>query len=126
MGYMRHHAIVVTGSYGEHIFAAHSEALDILGSEQVSPVSDKAINSHRSFCVFPDGSKEGWDDSDRGDDNRGEFIRYLDGLRYDDGSSPLRWVEVQFGDDERETKVTAHSDEDERRTEKPDASRAER
>jgi hypothetical protein len=113
MGYMRHHAIVVTSYDVKRIDAAHNEAarlgLDITGILQA------AVNEWHTFLVGPDGSKEGWDESDAGDHRRGQFIAWLDGQRFEDGSSPFDWAEVQYGDDERETKVTRHSYEAERR-----------
>jgi hypothetical protein len=73
------------------------------------------INGYWSFAVFPDGSKEGWEASTEGDTGRAAFIAWLDAQRYSDGSSPFNWVEVQYGDDEEITEVTAHSDEKRRK-----------
>jgi len=111
MGYIRSHAIVVTDyGYGDHIDRAHAQAtaLDLC----VTPVTDGKINCVRSFAALPDGSKEGWTDSDQGDEARGAFVAYLRTLYYGDGSSPLSWVEVQFGDDEGLTCVLRSSDGD--------------
>jgi hypothetical protein len=109
MGYMRDHAIVVTGEHGDFIDRAHAKAI-ALGC-CVSEITAPVINSARSFFVAPDGSKEGWTESDAGDDRRAALIEFMDSLRYSDRSSPLRWVEVQFGDDNGETRITRHSDE---------------
>ena len=68
------------------------------------------VNNYRSFAIVPDGSKEGWPESDEGDEGRDRFIEWLDTQRYDDGSPRQRWVEVQFGDDDEETKVCRDSD----------------
>lgn len=112
MGYMRHHAIIVTSFKEESIRRAHNEAGDwgfpdsMLGQILKSP-----MNEYYTFMIGPDGSKEGWEESNEGDDKRINFIRWMDTQRYDDGSSPLDWVEVQYGDDERETKIVSHSDE---------------
>jgi hypothetical protein len=95
MGTMHHHAIVVTTGHGP-IEEAHAEA-ERLGLI-VSPVTDPAVNAHRSFCVFPDGSKEGWEESDSGDRARAAFVRWLRSKRYEDGSSPFSWVAVSFGE----------------------------
>jgi len=61
-----------------------------------------------SFAVFPDGSKEGWPESNEGDTKREMFRAYLNRQRWRDGSSPLDWAEVQYGDDEGDNKVVAH------------------
>lgn len=112
MGYMRHHAIAVTGYDEEIVQQAYRQAV-AFGLQPTEPVK-APVNSYWTLFVPPDGSKEGWDESEAGDYRRGQFIAWLGGQRFEDGSSPLAWVEVQYGDDERETKVTAHSDEPER------------
>lgn len=109
MGYMRHHAIVVTdGGYGDHIELAE-EAATAHGCA-VSPIVKSPTNGYRSFLVATDGSKEGWPESDTGDERRAAFLAWLETTRYEDGSCPLRWVEVQYGDDEGVTKVVSDSD----------------
>lgn len=110
MGYMRHHAIIVTGSDSQTptIEQAHEEAAAIF--PYVSPLSSRAVNGYRSFFVPPDGSKEGWPESEKGDQERDSFIRWLRSCRYDDGSSPFDWVAIQYGDDYYETKIISDSD----------------
>lgn len=117
MGYMRHHAIVVTGilrdltlSSFPRIEDAHAEALELF--PRVSPIVESEINGYGSFFIPPDGSKEGWAESSAGDGKRARFRVWLYSKEYEDGSSPFKWVEVQYGDDERETVVTAHSDDE--------------
>ena len=109
MGYMRHHAIVVTTYSASHIADAHVKAT-ALGLNP-TPIQESAINTYVSFAVLPDGSKEGWDESDTGDTRRDAFIAWMNAQRFSDGSSPLDWAEVQYGDDEGETCITRHSDE---------------
>lgn len=118
MGYMRHHAIVVTG-WRDDLLSVRDKVAGIVTATdncmiRVTPLTDKATNSYASFLVAPDGSKEGWDTSDAGDEARAEIIKYLDSLRHEDGSTSVDWVEVQFGDDDRETIIVNHSDEESR------------
>ncbi len=113
MGYMRHHTIVVTGIHYEwderlSIKAVHEKAKSIF--KWVSPLSPGLMNGFISFFVPPDGSKEGWSESDEGNAEREKFIQYLESIAYEDGSSPVDWVEVQFGDDELETRVVRDND----------------
>lgn len=114
MGTLKEHAIIVTGYYGDHIEEAHAIAEEIFDvgrffpfadaeATLVSPIIDSMVNSVRTFFVAPDGSKEGWSTSDTGDACREEFIKWLRKQRYDDGSSPLQWVEVQYGDEAHRT-----------------------
>lgn len=105
MGYMRHHAIVVTSAFEERLKLAYEFAIEC--NEVVTPVTDKTMNSYQSFAVMPDGSKEGWTESEIGDRGRDMFIAWL---CLQEGGY-LAWTEVQFGDDNRETKICRHSDE---------------
>lgn len=96
MGYMRHHAIVVTSGHDESIEGAHKAATDL--GMTVTPLVSSPINHYRSFMVCPDGSKEGWSDSDEGDKRRDAFVAWLD---EGDGDNPpwCSWAEVQYGDE---------------------------
>lgn len=112
MGYFRHHAILVTG-WGQHVVGAHIAARAIFALyESVAPVTAltrEVVNGYQSFAVLPDGSKEGWDESDQGDAARDKLIAWL---REDNYCS---WAEVQYGDEEYDNKVLRH-DHDEERT----------
>src|SRR5262249_44412475 len=100
MGYMRHHAIVVASWKLGLLEAAHAKAESIF--KWVSPISPQMVNRFASFFIPPDGSKEGWDESNEGDVERDRFIEWLNTQRYEDGSTALDFVEVQFGDDDGE------------------------
>lgn len=108
MGYLRRHAVVVSNCYDDWLEKAHERASEIF--PWVSPISPEHVNGERSFFIPPDGSKEGWEESDAGDVRRDEFIAWLRAQCYEDGSSPLTWVEVQYGDDDLVSKVLRHSD----------------
>lgn len=110
MGYMRHHGMLVTTFDESMAKTAHEKAVEIFGS-LVSPFVESKINGYFSFAVFPDGSNEGWPDSDKGDARRETFKAWLKTTRYEDGSSRYDWVEVQYGDDDHETCIVADNDE---------------
>ena len=112
MGWHRHHAIVVTSCNQDSIEWAHDKASEIFHANEpekygpsdgrvtpVTEITDKVVNGYRSFMVAPDGSKEGWSESDRADEARESFIDWLEEMRYDDGSSLLCWVEVEFSNE---------------------------
>lgn len=121
MGYLKPTAIIVGGSYDGWAGRARTEAARIFGDAGlgylVSPLINGAVNSEQSFLVAWDGSKEGWDISNVADDARAEFVGWLRAQAYDDGSSPIAWVEVQYGGDDREAFALAHNGDGER----PDA-----
>jgi hypothetical protein len=108
MRHIRNHTIVVTGTYKDFIDRAHAEASNAFG--WVSSISPETVNGSRSFFVPPDGSKEGWDESNEGDSRRARFKAWLRSLEYEDGSSPLSWVEVYFGGDDMEAVVEDDGD----------------
>lgn len=114
MGYIRHHAILVTGAdypqAQEWLQAAHR--LAIAAGCDVSPISRPTMNGYQSFTVFPDGSKEGWIESDAGDARRHAFLEWMDKARHEDGSTGVKWVEVQYGDDEGVTRIVRHSEQE--------------
>lgn len=100
MGYHRHHAIVVTSWREASVLKAHAEAERLFGDTRahVTPISPVAVNGYTSFAVLPDGSKEGWPDSDRPDDAREAFKAYLSDMQTE--GSWCSWVEVNFGGDD--------------------------
>ena len=58
----------------------------------------------------PDGSKEGWSDSNNGDTMRNSFIFLLETFNYEDDSNPFSWVEVSYG--EKGQRVTQGNNKD--------------
>lgn len=116
MGYERHHGIIVTGvcfcSQGQDfdICQVYRRAQEVFRVCTISPLVDGNINYYKSFCVFPDGSKEGWEESDEGARERDSFLEYIQVQNWED--KWVDWVEVQFGDDDLVTEVTRHSDEE--------------
>ena len=97
MGYMCHHAIIVTGWREEDVMAAHQKACEFFkGILHVSEITPEVTNGYISFLIPPDGSKEGWDTSYRGDIARNRFIRWLSSQK----DNWCEYAEVQFGDEE--------------------------
>lgn len=123
MGYMRHNAMIVTCYDPELLRRAHDVAHrlfreeDVLGDRvaEVTPITGVSVNGYQSFMVAPDGSKEGWSKSDQGDQARAEFVAWLNAAVEEDWY--FDWVEVQYGDDDLETKIIHDSDEERRKRE---------
>lgn len=99
MGYERHDAIVVTSCFEEALREAHIEATrrfaDVMA--HVTPITPAGVNAYQSFLVAPDGSKEGWKDSDDAEVKRTEFVQWMRDAH--DRGVYLDWVEVNFGGD---------------------------
>lgn len=100
MGYMKHHAIVITSWKKGLIESAREEAMKLFDPRQVSEVTPETVNGYRSLLIAPDGSKEGWAESDRGNMARDVFVGWIKEQTYEDGSNPFDWVEVMYGDDD--------------------------
>lgn len=93
MGDFQHHAIVVTAfsSSDAEKIATNATAL---GCTIAGPTASP-VNGFTTLCVVPDGSKEHWPDSARGDEQRAAFIRYLESK---DRPTVVSWVEFEYGD----------------------------
>ncbi len=101
MGSIRHHAIVVTGyTTDSDLSDCRQKAIDI--GMSVSEIVPSPMNGFASFFVAPDGSKEGWEDSNKGDAMRAEFVVYLD------SADIYSYAELFYGDDEGKCKIVNH------------------
>lgn len=107
MGYMRHHAIVLTCFNKESADIVRAKAGEI--GLDPSPLHHSVVNGYWSFWCPPDGSKEGWSESDAGDARRSSFLQWL---RNEGRERYADWAEVQYGDERGVALITAHSDED--------------
>ncbi|MFF2531535.1 hypothetical protein ACFVS2_21745 [Brevibacillus sp. NPDC058079] len=98
MGDIKHNAIVVTGSrYAiSQLEIVHGTALALFGS-LVSPIIESRLNGFHSFFVAPDGSKEGWKESDDADKQRKKLETFIDSLAYSDGSNSIHYADVSYG-----------------------------
>jgi len=108
LGYIRHHAIVVTCFQEEDVIQAHRKAVEIFGSS-VSNIVEGKVNSYYSFFVGPDGSELGWPEDEEGDKRRDTYIEYLESLKYEDGSSAYDYAELFYGDDGGEAGIVRHN-----------------
>lgn len=104
---MRHDAIVVTSWNGDAMEEAAAKARSI-GLEVLGP-SAVATNGIRTLLVCPDGSNEGWDESNEFDVKRSKYLEYLNSVRATDNSSCLSWVALAYGDDDGDAEITAHT-----------------
>lgn len=109
MGYIRHHAIVCTSWSLKRLEAARVRCLEL--GANVTEVVRGSINEYHSFMVGPDGSKEGWQESDAGDERR-EKIKAALREGYADGGTYIEWIEVQYGDENHDSRIVAGSDTD--------------
>jgi len=100
MGYIRHHAIAFTSYDETKIKKLHAFAIS-LAESQVTPIMKSNINSYYTFFLSPDGSKEGWADSDNGDAVRDKIIA--------ETGDYINFCEFYYGDDEGMSAVVRHN-----------------
>ncbi len=91
MSHVVHHAIAATTWKKPLAAEAVAKARDL--GLACSDACEAKVNGYWSFCVFPDGSTEGREESNSGDVARAAF---KDWLRSNPG---VEWVEVAYGDD---------------------------
>ncbi len=116
MGYIKHHTIVVTCWSSERIREVQQKAKDIFGKSfidnsffmkepmakaLVSDIIEGIANHQFSFFIAPDGSKEGWSDSNNANSARKEFLDWLD-----QNNDYCDYFEVRFGGDDDEYRIT--------------------
>lgn len=108
MGYIRHHAIIITCYFDELTKKAHEKAKEIF-KERTSELLESYVNGYKSFFIAPDGSKEGWEDSRIGDLQREIFTKWIDEQAYEDGSNSISFCEIYYGDDNGESMIESHN-----------------
>lgn len=95
MGTIHHHAIIASTWKEEQA----DEAAEFLQNAEIQHARLRSSwNATHTFFLPPDGSKEGWPESDIGDAKRQAFIAYLEDQRYEDGVSCWDWIEVTYGE----------------------------
>ena len=94
MGIMHHHAVIATTCFDNKAdeLQVWIDSLDPK-ERALFGCGSGWVNRQRTFVLMPDGSKEGWADSDRGDQLRAKFI-----ARLQDDHHTWEWVEVAFGE----------------------------
>jgi hypothetical protein len=116
MGYIKHDAIVVIGGSLNHLLKAWRKAQEL--GLITTDIQRTAVNAYYSFMICPDGSKEGWKESDLHNEARLKWKEWLQTVSsYADKPIEewndvlcLDWVHVAFGGDHDErTCVKDHS-----------------
>ena len=105
MGYIRHDAVIVTS--GKSLTDCHEKAVEFCG-DLVSEVIH-SINGQESFFIAPDGSKEGWFESDNAESNRQHFLRWLKENSGDEHSFWPDYLFLNFGGDGNEAVIVEDS-----------------
>jgi hypothetical protein len=114
MGYIKHNAVIVTGWEAKKVHEAHAKANEVFATyfpnktTIISEIVMGVVNEQYSFFIAPDGSKEGWADSDLGDVFRKDFQDYLQNSR----DNYCDYIEICFGGDDECEYVVRSKDKD--------------
>ena len=117
MGYIKHDGITVTGWKDEHLKRARDKAVE-LGLIVTELQKEPGVNGYLSFLICPDGSKEGWEDSDEHENAREAWKDWVDEESSYQGLPTYAWDTVMFinwihvrygGDDEEMAFIVEHS-----------------
>jgi hypothetical protein len=114
---IKHHTIIITSNdkpklegLRKRIISLYTEKMEAKkGAQLVSPLVDSLINNFSTFFIAPDGSKEGYDASDDGDRIRKMVIELIEDEIEDDDSNEIRYLEVFYGDDNKEADIINHN-----------------
>jgi len=99
MGTIQHNAVIAT-TWDNEKFDAMIEWINQLSDrEKELFVARKSwVNSYRTIILTPDGSKEGWPESDAGDNLRNRFLTRLHRDGYEDGGNCWDFVHIGYGE----------------------------
>lgn len=107
MAFVAHHAIIITANRDSSSYLGRISPIEAvlvearrLGLTVAGPVASP-VNAYDTLLIAPDGSKEGWADSDRGDARRDQLVAWLRDNYYE-------WVEVRYGHDSGSAYITRH------------------
>tara|TARA_R110000851_G_scaffold147756_1_gene287757 strand:- start:745 stop:1071 length:327 start_codon:yes stop_codon:yes gene_type:complete len=108
MGYIKHHGIAVTSSIDELTKEAHTQAKSIF-KERTSEIVNSETNGYKSFFIAPDGSKEGWEESNSVNDQRETFVKWVSEQAHEDGSNSISFCEFFYGEDNGYSQIENHN-----------------
>lgn len=98
MGVENNNAVIATTWNREEVKRIRQWVEELTNMKSLFLFGEEEINGKTTVVMVPDGSKEGWVESDAGDALRDRFIAELEKANYDDGSNPWKFVEVGFGE----------------------------
>lgn len=107
MGYIRHDAIIATSWNERYLQPALLKARELgLPCSEIIP---SGTNGYVSFLIAPDGSKEGWEKSYKGDDARSEWKEWAN-KEWTEHGFYVYWAHVSYaGDDPNDTRIVEQS-----------------
>ena len=92
--------VIIATTWNEKVIIKVWEWIEKLPDDQkqLFSIIPSLYNSKQTVVLGPDGSKKGWEEANRGESLRNEFIKFLYTFNYEDGSNPFDFVEVGYGE----------------------------
>jgi hypothetical protein len=105
MGYLRHECLIVSSDDADAVLRVQTAACSIFDEQGmgrlVGGLTQHLTNGGAAFLISPDGSKEGWGQSNDAEAARNELIEWLRS-----GEAPfVNWALVLIGGDDGEYRV---------------------
>ena len=98
MGIKNNNSVIATTWNKDEVARIKQWVGDLMEMKSLFLFGGEEINGETTVVMVPGGSKEGWAESNAGDELRSRFIEELEKANYDDGSNPWEFVEVGFGE----------------------------
>ena len=97
MGMIQHRALIVTAVLDEDIKKL-KDFISKFENQALFTFTKGICNGYETLFVAPSGSKVGWSEYDDAIDIQDEIIEFLEHQKYDDGSSPYEYLQVDYGE----------------------------
>lgn len=108
MGYIRHDAIIATSWDDKYLRAARDKAEEL--GLQCSSFVESGTNGYVSFLIAPDGSKEGWPASAKGEEARAAWKTWAN-EQWTKRELYVYWAHVSYaGDETNDTKIVEQAE----------------
>lgn len=104
MGYIRHHTIAITSWKKEELEKLHIK-INAIAPNIITNIYKSPLNGYHTFYLIPDGSKEGWEESEAYNEIRNRIKNIIKEMKYDDGSNCIRFCELYYGGDDSKPKI---------------------
>lgn len=98
MGVENNNAIIATTRNSEEVARIKEWVEGLESMKDLFLFGSPQINNKTTVVMVPDGSKEGWTESDAGDNLRSLFIKEIEKANYENGSNPWDFIEVGYGE----------------------------
>ena len=106
MSYIKHNAIIITTN-NLFVLSNTINSIESIGLSYIK-YNTNVINGYNTIVIYPIGSGISFDSYEIDMVKRDELKQWLKSNRYEDGSSSLEWVEIEYGNDLDNANIVDH------------------